>query len=436
MNFTNNIRKAAKWIISNSSNGYVLVSNKEKIPYPEVTGYTISTLKSIGFRNKSMDFANYLVSVQDDSGSWGLHNKNYIFDTAQVIDGLSEFDKYKINIEKAVKWIFNKSNNGIFIDEYGGTINQMIHLRTLACLKKAGYNIDNFITNYNKKYNFDGLSHFYAYGFEGSARLGLNCSNYIELLKKYDGLIPEKSNEKSYCFVGLSQCALSLFLCGEFDLGMKTLEFVSKFQNDSGGFYGSNGNYFPQDEISWANKFYIDAFIEGQKLWFKNNIHIFLDSLEGGENDVRYVFVKNRINKNDKVLDVGCGKGRYINRLDCDRYACDIADSSKYVNAKFSIGSCLNLPYEDNYFDKIICSECLEHAVFQINAIDEMLRILKKGGKLLIIDKDKKHRFDFLHFGEEWIDFSEIKNKYNSYTEEFHQSSLGMPFSGCEIIKI
>jgi len=449
MNFVSNIRKAFNWIHNNSTNQYLYMSSSRHVPYHEVTGYLIPTLRQWGFHDKAKSMADYLASIQKKDGSWemegvgGSDKNSYVFDTAQIVDGLSEYGvKYQDNIDKATTWILSKiDSNGKFSDSYvHPEIKWHVWLRTLYCLNKVGVDVSKYIELYrnnNELYKFDVLSHFYGYGFEAAARLGIECKPFIDEIVHNGGYIPEKKGFSTYCLTGLSQTSLALFLTNNFDLGMKNLEFVTKFQNSSGGFYGSNnGKYFPKEEISWAVKFYLDAFYEAQVSWFKNHIHIFFDSFdEEPQKDTRFAFFQSNINENEKVLDLGCGKGRYINNLKCDRYACDIADASKYINAPFKIGSCYNLPYNDGEFDTIIACECLEHSIFIDNAIAECLRVLKKGGKLLIVDKDKSVNFTGLHFGEEWLDFKYLANKYQAQTNMIVVKNAVYPFFTAKIIK-
>ncbi len=60
----------------------------------------------------------------------------------------------------------------------------------------------------------------------------------------------------------------------------------------------------------------------------------------------------------------------------------------------------LNLPFEDNYFDIIICNHLLEHVPDDIGAMEELYRVLKSGGKAILqvpISKNSEKTFeDFL----------------------------------------
>jgi malonyl-CoA O-methyltransferase len=437
VNYVKNIKKSMEWFFNNSTEQYVHISNKQKIPYPEVTGYYIPTLRRMGFHKESKKFADYLANTQNLDGGWGLGNRSFIFDTDQVIDGLSELEGYKDTISKALEFIDKNISGNKFNDQYGGKISDHIYPRVLFCIKKAGYDTSDLEKKYCVKSNrlFNCLSHFYGYSFEGHARLNYDCSDFLGTIRKYGGCVPEMPGMNSICFTGLSQVSLSLFLCSEFDLGINILNKVSCYQNQSGGFYGSNGKYFSSEEISWAVKFYLDACFESSVLWFKNHKHIFKENFEEGENDPRLRFVKSSIKKDDIVLDIGCGKGRYINNIDCKKkYASDISCLYDKIDAEFFTGSCLNIPVKDKMFSKVICAETLEHTVFHKNAIEEMIRVIKDGGELLIIDKDgSEHTPKKIHFIESWPNFSKLLYGYNYKIEKLKLNNSDMPFVGVKI---
>jgi len=50
----------------------------------------------------------------------------------------------------------------------------------------------------------------------------------------------------------------------------------------------------------------------------------------------------------------------------------------------------LNIEYPDSFFDGVYSVEALEHAVEIEPAIREMARVLKAGGKIVIIDKNRE----------------------------------------------
>jgi ubiquinone/menaquinone biosynthesis C-methylase UbiE len=100
-----------------------------------------------------------------------------------------------------------------------------------------------------------------------------------------------------------------------------------------------------------------------------------------------------------RVLDVGCGKGRFARVLQ-ERYprsriaAFDLAEAMlKFVPSGVSAcaGSMTALPFLDQSFDCAYATESLEHAVDIDAAVAEMCRVVKPGGRIAIIDKNAEH---------------------------------------------
>lgn len=57
----------------------------------------------------------------------------------------------------------------------------------------------------------------------------------------------------------------------------------------------------------------------------------------------------------------------------------------------------LNIPYEDNYFDLIICNHVLEHVLNDFDAMKELFRVLKNNGMAILqvpISKNSEKTFE------------------------------------------
>ena len=94
-----------------------------------------------------------------------------------------------------------------------------------------------------------------------------------------------------------------------------------------------------------------------------------------------------------KLLDVGCGLGGLLASLPEDNklefFGIDFSTSaidqiSKRIKGNFMEGNVHKLPYEDNFFDRVVCTETLEHVDDPKKVIAEIFRVLKPNGKLLI----------------------------------------------------
>ena len=90
-----------------------------------------------------------------------------------------------------------------------------------------------------------------------------------------------------------------------------------------------------------------------------------------------------------KILDVGVGLGRVIGPLKSfDRHGIDISLDYLLKAREKGINVCMSkiedMPYRDNLFDAVVVCDVLEH-VFDLNACCEnILRVLKPGGTLII----------------------------------------------------
>src|SRR5262245_50534513 len=91
----------------------------------------------------------------------------------------------------------------------------------------------------------------------------------------------------------------------------------------------------------------------------------------------------------DSVLDVGAGEGfmlellRYKNvgkKLEGIEYMDDAIKLGKKMHPDVTIkkGDIYNLPYKDNTFDLIMCTEVLEHLDDPTRALAELKRVTKK----------------------------------------------------------
>lgn len=107
------------------------------------------------------------------------------------------------------------------------------------------------------------------------------------------------------------------------------------------------------------------------------------------------------LREGQRFLDLGCGTGwavRYAASIVQNKgefYGIDISPKM-LEKAKESCGSCENihfygadvetLPFENDYFDFIICTNSFHHYFTPSKVLAEVYRVLKPGGKLFILD--------------------------------------------------
>jgi SAM-dependent methyltransferase len=81
------------------------------------------------------------------------------------------------------------------------------------------------------------------------------------------------------------------------------------------------------------------------------------------------------------LLDVGCGIKPYKSILNTVTYTGIDISLSPHNQGNFDcLFDGLNIPFDDNSFDSILCTEVLEHASDPVKLFNEIYRVLKKGG--------------------------------------------------------
>lgn len=111
-----------------------------------------------------------------------------------------------------------------------------------------------------------------------------------------------------------------------------------------------------------------------------------------------------------KVLDVGAGSGRLTLKL--AEQGLDVTPCDKHPENFSADGSCdkvdVNdgLPYKNETFDVVVCSEVIEHLENPWHALKEFHHVLKPKGILVISTPNISFWFSrlyFLLYGELWM---------------------------------
>ncbi|MEO1590767.1 MAG: class I SAM-dependent methyltransferase [Cyanobacteria bacterium J06632_22] len=132
----------------------------------------------------------------------------------------------------------------------------------------------------------------------------------------------------------------------------------------------------------------------------------------------RYQALADRVNEDDEaILDAGCGDGYllYAVHLRCPNsrlFGVDDNDlgvqlaQEKFIEnncpAKFQSASIYSLPFPDESFDVVLNADVIEHLDQPDAALQEMARVLKPNGRLLMSTPNRKPegKWDIYHVKE------------------------------------
>ena len=103
---------------------------------------------------------------------------------------------------------------------------------------------------------------------------------------------------------------------------------------------------------------------------------------------LRYRYVTELIRSEGTVLDVGCGSSRIISALPKGSVAVDILLRKLRYSRRYSAplvqASGFALPFADESFSCVLCSQVIEHVPKDSPILSELVRVLKPGGRLVL----------------------------------------------------
>lgn len=106
----------------------------------------------------------------------------------------------------------------------------------------------------------------------------------------------------------------------------------------------------------------------------------------------QYGAILNQIIPHTRILDLGCGDGKvtklYLEKgtvagVDVSETALKMA-RQRGIATKFHDLNNLPLPFEKNSFETVILTDVIEHLLDPLGILKESLRILAKGGKVIL----------------------------------------------------
>lgn len=149
-----------------------------------------------------------------------------------------------------------------------------------------------------------------------------------------------------------------------------------------------------QDQVSYYNKLWAER-LQLNSLQLRRAIKV-----------LEYFVDIKRAHNSPRVLDLGCGDGRFTGFLGefADTDGIELSEEAvKYAQKKhphvhFFQGSALDYDFKEAIYDVVISQEVIEHIEDQEKYLENCFRVLKKGGYLIMTTPNKKV-FDHMRGG-------------------------------------
>jgi len=116
------------------------------------------------------------------------------------------------------------------------------------------------------------------------------------------------------------------------------------------------------------------------------------------DNTVELILQRIGVDKDQRILDVGCGSGFVLEKLYKlgykNLYGCDIVEGIQLKGAKYCVSNIESLCFTDGQFDTVICSNTLEHVLNPAKAASELKRVASKQ-LIVTVPCQKYFRYTF-----------------------------------------
>ena len=363
--------------------------------------------------------SDWLIAQQETDGSWvkqaylGTPHTYYSRVAAALIEFgvMSKNQHYIESGLKNINWTISQQKDNGFFQHSSFHLNQSSVLHTLV-------------------YVLEGLLHAFKltqkeYILQAIIKnaeqfKSINLHKSILLYAEYDEHYNATTHSK--CVTGLAQWAgvcIDLYeITNDNDylkIASRTIYYLKSKQikegkNTKGAFPGSipfYANYGTSQLLNWNNKFFIDTLLKYDKYhitvdeehqeWVSSSFSFIPEKISKklSKADIEYLkkieqALQKRSHKDTTLVDLGCGKGKFINYLEDKFPAVNIVGIEPLDQPRSDIkkGSAYAIPMPDNSADFIIVIEVLQHVRDINKAFKEINRVLKDDGTLIIGERN------------------------------------------------
>jgi SAM-dependent methyltransferase len=124
------------------------------------------------------------------------------------------------------------------------------------------------------------------------------------------------------------------------------------------------------------NKYYIDLVKQRNNILFDSGLRAYFESL--------YSELSDELKNAELILEVGAGAG--VSEIFLNQ---KILRTDLFSFPEFGVlgdSPMENLPFKDDSFDLVFAMDAIHHSIFPLDALSECLRVISKGGTVLLVE--------------------------------------------------
>jgi ubiquinone/menaquinone biosynthesis C-methylase UbiE len=181
--------------------------------------------------------------------------------------------------------------------------------------------------------------------------------------------------------------------------------------------YVRNYEAISEDHLKGLREYGINPFMEQEQI-------------NQSEKETR-LMVRKHVDIGTSILDAGIGLGDLFSDFgDYDRYGVDISlpylKKAKSKGINVAMAKLEELPYSDGYFDAVVSCDVLEHVLKLDCAVEQLLRVLKPAGKLIVRVPNEENLDSYL---TDFLPYSHM------HVRDFSLTSLKLYMEKCHGLK-
>jgi malonyl-CoA O-methyltransferase len=408
-------------------------------PSPRWVGLGLETLHCLGCREPARRWAAWLVTLQQADGSLPGPNRpeGSLSDTASALRGwlalLDDLPELETPARRAAEWLL--AQRGQCLDSFPPSS------QDLLALFDAGHRWpeSGFLPIAEE------LLEASPWGEEARNRpsdeqwLLLDRAEIYARLGKLPaarGLVEALARRQLRQGQAATSLALTRFAAIGYQVGLRepadqALRLLERRQDSSGRFSG-NDAVTPSSRRRLADPLTVEYYLDAARLrvlaafeTVGQELPAEIDPADGRVQAAAEWM--RRLPASARVADVGCGKGRFLEHLAAWFPQAELVgvDISKAMLAQLPPGvralegSLLRIPLVDAALDGALAVESLEHALLPQEAVAELCRVVRPGGSVLVIDKNRARQpLSYCDPWERWFTPQELATWLGRWCEE------------------